>query len=272
MAVLARVDSQGRLTGTFKCCIVGTGPTTFHIPADKIFDNPPPKIHQLNFEVSADLEEMSPPANATSTRWKDFTDSINDRTVLVTNKDGSVENPKPVLEYLRSLSSQKTPGGYSTRWAVGATSSSGPTTFQMEFQVLPAPAEALNKQNLQADNCISVLATCIPLQVELFDGKVATGPVPTLFAANTEAASMGLQNNAAFTLEDIKRLNSRFSYMEHLTMDDAVVYLHNHSKKGKGVVDHPSPEPTDQPSAKRSKAAVVEVPCNPQEMETGTFY
>lgn len=147
---------------------------------------------------------MSPPNNATSTTWKYFEKSIRDRTIIPTDKDGNAVDPEPVLEYLRSL---------------GATPSSFPTTLQMEFQVLP---KSRTKNNLKADNCVSVQVARIPLKVELFDGKDAAGPVPILFASDQAAAFVGLMDNAGATLEDIHKLNSRFIFLDHLTMENAV--------------------------------------------------
>jgi len=130
----------------------------------------------------------------------------------------------------------------------------------MEFQVLPAPAKALTKSNLKADNCLSVQVACIPLCVELFDGEVVADPVPTLFAADLGAVFGGLMDNAAETLGDIYRLNSRFLYLEHVSMEDAVKYLQGPARRAKGVIAFPEPSLfPHQPAAKKPKTPISPV-------------
>jgi hypothetical protein len=184
---------------------------------------------------------MSPPNNATSTTWKYFEKSIRDRTIIPTDKDGNAVDPEPVLEYLRSL---------------GATPSSFPTTLQMEFQVLP---KSRTKNNLKADNCVSVQVARIPLKVELFDGKDAAGPVPILFASDQAAAFVGLMDNAGATLEDIHKLNSRFIFFDHLTMENAVTYLQGNARKAKGVPAYALQKGFDNPTAKKAKTVTAPV-------------
>jgi hypothetical protein len=226
MALLAKVDQKGHLTDTFKCCIFGTGPTMFTVSAEEIFVKPPEPISKMWFKVSATSEMMSPPPKKTCTPWKDFADSIIDGMVIATDVQGNIIDSKPVLDYL----AEKTPGGYSTRWAVGGNLSTVPTSLQMEFHVLPAPVKMLKEKKLEEDHCPSVQTHCIPLRVKLFDGEVAAGPVPILFAANREAAVRGLQNNVDATLEEIKSLNSRFLVMNTKTKENALHYIKSNPK------------------------------------------
>jgi hypothetical protein len=127
----------------------------------------------------------------------------------------------------------------------------------MEFQVLPAPAKSLTKNNLKADNCVSVQVARIPLKVELFDGRDAAGPVPILFASDQAAAFGGLMDNAGATLEDIHKLNSKFLFLEHLTMENAVAYLQGNARKAKGVPAYTLQKGSDNPPAKKAKTATA---------------
>jgi hypothetical protein len=72
-------------------------------------------------EVPIDAVELTPPNNTTAQPWKDLLSSLTDRTILVTNNLGDAADPTPVVTYLSSLATEKTPGGCSTRWAIAAT-------------------------------------------------------------------------------------------------------------------------------------------------------
>jgi hypothetical protein len=259
MVLLAKADLEGHLTGTFRCCVFGTGPTTIRIPATRILAAPPAHIQPLFFEVSVDAEEINPPVNAMAQPWKDFLNSITDRTVVVTNAMGDAVDPTPVVDYLKKLAAEKVPAGYSTRWAIAATLSTTPVSLQAELQVLPAPAKSLTKSNLKADNCVNVQVARIPLKVEMFDGMIVAGPVPTLFASDQQAASKGLMDNADTTLEDLFKLNGKFVFMEHLTMEGAITYLGGQARKAKGNMAYPKPT-IDQPAAKKQKTAAEPPP------------
>jgi hypothetical protein len=257
MALLANVDQDGRLTDTFKCCFFGTAPTKFTVSADKVFANPPEHIRQMEFCVSANLKEMSPLiTKATSTRWKNFTTSIKDRTIIVIDKEGKEVDSKPVIEYL-------TTRGCSTRWAVGATRATGPPALQMEFQVLPAPEIDLNKKKKKFSkySCASILVACFPLQVKFFDGNKAAGPVPILFAANKEAARCGLKDNVEANLELINKLNSQFLFLEHITMGEAMVFVQGKVTSGQGKVAYPLPkimvQSADKKKSKQAASSVI---------------
>jgi len=145
--------------------------------------------------------------------------SLMDRTILITNGLGDAADPAPVVTYLTSLAAKKTPGGCSTRWAIAATPSTFPTSLQVEFQSLSAPAKSLNKSNLKADNCVNIQVARIPLKVELFNGDLAAGPVPILFFSDRAGDFKGLMEHADTVLEDLGKLNSRFYFMEHLSME-----------------------------------------------------
>jgi len=268
MTVLAEVDLEGHLLGTFRCALSGAGPITVKIPATKVFPDPPAHIKRMVFEVSADAGEMTPPNNTTSTPWKDWSASIKDRTIIPLDAEGTALEPEPVLKYLQELAAKDKPAGASSRWAIGATPSTFPVSLQMEFQVLPAPAKSLTKSNLRVDNCVSVQLARTPLRVDLFDGKVAAGPVPTLFAANQDVAFTGLMNNAEVTLVDLMKMNARFLFLEHISLGDAIIYLQGHAKKAKGIPAFPAPKQSGAPLSKKPRTEEATI-SNQQASETG---
>jgi hypothetical protein len=257
MTVLAKINPDGHFTGTFRCCIFGPHPTTVKIPAHALLPGPniPDEILRLHFEFSVSPEELTPPHNTVCTAWRDGVSAIMDRSLVVTDALGDVVDPLPVITYLKSLATEKTPGGFSTRWAIAATPSTTPTSLQAELQVLPTAARALNKANLRCENCVSVQVARIPLQVDMFDGMEAAGPIPTLFATDRSAAFAALMENLSGTLEDLAKINSRFLFMEHLTMADAAAYLQGQAKKAKGAPAFQPKSDGQPPRPKRPKTA-----------------
>jgi hypothetical protein len=119
---------------------------------------------------------------------------------------------------------------------------------------LPTPAKSLNKSNLKADNGVNIQIARIPLKVELFNGDVAGGPVPILFSSDRSAAFTRLMEHADNTLEDLGKLNSRFYFMEHLSMEEALSYLAGPARRANGEIAFPPPT-ADQPPAKRPKVS-----------------
>jgi hypothetical protein len=119
---------------------------------------------------------------------------------------------------------------------------------------LPTPAKSLNKSNLKADNGVNIQIARIPLKVELFNGDMAGGPVPILFSSDRSAAFTRLMEHADNTLEDLGKLNSRFYFMEHLSMEEALSYLAGPARRAKGEIAFPPPT-ADQPPAKRPKVS-----------------
>jgi hypothetical protein len=101
--------------------------------------------------------------------------------------------------------------------------------------MLPVAAKHLSKANLKSDNAVSVQLARIPLQMEMFNGTDAAGPIPTLFTADGDSAFHNLMNNLQEVQEGIIYLTQCFLFMEHLTMDEAIKYLQGQAKKAKGV-------------------------------------
>jgi hypothetical protein len=72
---------------------------------------------------------------------------------------------------------------------------------------------------------VNIQVARIPLKVELFNGGLAASPVPILFFSDRAASFKGLMEHADTALEDLGKLNSRFYFMEHLSMEEALTYL-----------------------------------------------
>jgi hypothetical protein len=106
---------------------------------------------------------------------------------------------------------------------------------------LPTRAKSLNKSNLKADNCVNIQVARIPFKVELFNGDLAAGPVPILFSSDRAATINGLMEHADTALEDLGKLNSRFYFMEHLSMEEALTYLADPARKAKGKITYHLP-------------------------------
>jgi len=154
MVLLSRVDLFGRFTGAFKCCVYGTTNSSFRIPAQRVFPNPPPEVASLFLDIPVDAADLTPPNNSVANPWKDFLACIKERSICVVNEDGDPENPTVVTDYLSALAENS--AGSSCRWVIAASPSTTPPTVQAEFQVLPAPAKSLVKSNLKAENCVSI--------------------------------------------------------------------------------------------------------------------
>jgi hypothetical protein len=153
------------------------------------------------------------------------------------------------------LASDKVPGGFSTRCAIAATPSTSPITLQAELQALPTAARALTKRNLRSDNCVIVQIARIPLRVDMFDGMEATSPVPSLFAPNRVAAFTGLMKNLSEALHDVLHLNQTFLFMEHVTLEDAAIYLQGQARRAKGIAAFQPKSLVHPPSSKKPKLA-----------------
>jgi hypothetical protein len=59
----------------------------------------------------------------------------------------------------------------------------------------------------------------------LFDGDVAAGPVPTLYAADVQAAKRCLVDNPVRLHADLQRLAKVFLMPEYISRDEAVAII-----------------------------------------------
>jgi len=256
MVLLAKLNKSGNFNGTFRCCVFGGNPTTIRVPVERVLgDIIPAEVRQLKLEFQISPEEMSPEVNSTTTVWKDGLASLKDRTMLLLDENNDVADPQYLIRYLKGMANDKNMiGGFSTRWAISATPSTSPISLQAELQVLPAGAKHLTKANLRAENCVSVQIARIPLRVEMFDGVDAAGPIPTLFAADKNSAFNNLMQNLAEVLEGVNNLNSKFLFMEHIGLADAMKYLQGPAKKAKGVRAF-KPKPETYPPPRQEEQA-----------------
>ena len=100
-----------------------------------------------------------------------------------------------------------------------------------------------------------VLIGQYPLNADMFDGTSHIGPVPTYFAPDPRAARQNLQTNPAGAHADIRKLNSFFLQMEHMTVSDASAFLAKKYKpaaKGRPIYAD-GPAYTGMPDPKRAR-------------------
>ncbi len=67
-----------------------------------------------------------------------------------------------------------------------------------------------------------------PVNAALFDGEVAAGLVPTLFAPDPEAASAAISANRLKAHYDVNKLNKVLFMPEHLQLKEALHLLKKH--------------------------------------------
>jgi hypothetical protein len=61
-----------------------------------------------------------------------------------------------------------------------------------------------------------------PLEASLYDGDIAAGPIPTLFAEDIEAATENVSANPATAHADVQRMARVFFMPETLSKAEAV--------------------------------------------------
>jgi hypothetical protein len=74
----------------------------------------------------------------------------------------------------------------------------------------------------------NVPAICLgqwSLNAELFDGDEQAGPVPTLFAEDSEGAMEGLMGNVTRAHADIQKLSRVFFMPEVVDLDEAIAIV-----------------------------------------------
>lgn len=224
--VLVPFSAAGRAGGAFRIDLFGSEGFTVKFPLAKVMADLPPDLKDIQVELAHTLEDITPPANLTTTAWEDAEDMYKKRVLILSMPDGSPVPEAALLAYLRAPSSDKSCLGASFRWAVAGTS--GPS-LQLELQSLPTQARFLTKPNLKADNCVSVLIVKFAVNADLFDGISHAGPVPIIFTPDRTATAAALAAFPASLHDDISAVNNHFLTMEHLTLTEAVAYL----QKGK---------------------------------------
>jgi hypothetical protein len=77
------------------------------------------------------------------------------------------------------------------------------------------------------DTVATVLAAEWPLQTAMFDGDVASGPVPHLFAISPMEAKAAVSADPAKTFRDLQRIWSKLFIPENLAAAKSWDYLNN---------------------------------------------
>jgi hypothetical protein len=219
---LVQLDDSHRFTGSFQLGFTGLERVTAQFSMARVMANPAPGLANILLTYSATLADVTPPADSTSTRWRDLLDLLNDRSVIPGAGPDQSTVLKVMVSVLNLLPKDKQGVGASLRWAVAGNPQGG---LQLELQALPSPACLLTKNNLNGDNSVSVIISRTPLNAELFDGIGHAGPVPIIFSGDSQAARAALNKNPAAAHAEIMAVNNRFLHPEHLLLADAVAYL-----------------------------------------------
>jgi hypothetical protein len=146
---------------------------------------------RFRYEIEAGRVDIK--ANAFSSKWEDLADLLA-RGVMVaylgdTNEDES-ESAKNILER-RARENQGY--GASTRWSIQARSK---TELSLVLQALPRPAGLLRRDaRLNTDRCAAIELARFPLETSLQTEGPCVGPIPILFAKDTEATEAALSKD-----------------------------------------------------------------------------
>ena len=220
--LLMPLSPGGRSTGAFRIMFFGHCRFTVALPVCRVFTPIPAAFSALTIAATFDAEVMTPKDNSVTTPWMDVVDLLRDKSAVLQDEDKKPVDPTPLVQHLTDAAAKKSNLGASVRWAL-AVSVGG--TLQYELQLLPVPPRLLNKQNLKQDNAVSVLLLVVPVKMELFKDPQVSGPVPHLFHENPDDCFELLRGDLSGILEDIRMINSKFLWMEHVTMADAVRYI-----------------------------------------------
>ena len=83
----------------------------------------------------------------------------------------------------------------------------------------------LINSNIFRDNIPTVRLAYWPLSSDLYDGDVAAGPVPVLFAPNPEEATASLNEDLARSHKDVMKLNKLFGVFEFVNLEAAIAIM-----------------------------------------------
>jgi hypothetical protein len=123
----------------------------------------------------------------------------------------------------------------------------------LQLQALPVTGEHIKGDPaFTADNLAVVILASFPLEVDMFDGDLAAGPVPQFFSSKPEEtlAKISGKPQAAHTL--CQALAARFVATEGLTSKEAVS-LNGRARTGKA--EPPFTRTWREPPPKRQRAA-----------------
>jgi hypothetical protein len=251
MNMLMKLGADGHSLGEYKISLFGGGVMEARYPVEKMLHNCPIEFVGKLITISVTSDQVTPLTNATTIPWRDLDFLLSERMVSITDCNGALIDPVPLIHHLQNLRADKAKNGASVRWAVTA---SREKKIQLEFQTLPTHSKSLTKANLRGDNTISVLLGSYPVNADLFAGPDPTGPVPLFFAPDREKTAALIYKNQDQLRHDISTVNSQILIMEHLSLEDAYTYLQGKARAAKGVPAFPATSPPPAgPPAKRPR-------------------
>jgi len=242
------LNDNFRSTDNFRFCLTGGGPVRVRVPLPAMILGLPSQLHTQSIEITCQLEDVSPEAGTTITRWTDLEELIRDGSTVVSDEDGTALPPTQILAILSTPGTAKSCLGASIRWAVAVGEDQA--TIRLELQGMPSQAKYLNKAQLKGENSVSVLLGAIPFFADTFDSPVISGPVPKFFANQPEQALRYITDHPDNVLADVADVNSRLLLMEHITLQEAYAYMQRKHRMAKGLPAFPTPR---QPKPKRAK-------------------
>jgi len=83
----------------------------------------------------------------------------------------------------------------------------------------------LNTLYIRRDNVPTVLLASWPLEANLWDGEILSGPVPSLFSTDVKASEDGLRDSPDRAHADMARLSRMFFMAEHVNLQGAYSVL-----------------------------------------------
>jgi hypothetical protein len=248
--LLLPLSSDYRATGAFRILVFGYGFFSVELPVRKLFTPTPAEFAGHFIVITFTVENLSPQANSVATAWVDVVDLLKDRSARMTDLDQKPVDHTAFVQHMTDAAAAKKANlGASIRWAL-AVSKEG--KMQFELQHLPVPPKLLNKQNLKQDNAVSVLLLDILAKMYMFQDPLVAGPVPHLFAEDTNECYNELQGDVSGLLDDIRTINKKFLVMEHMTLQEAVQYMAGRHRAARGTAAFTVSAPVG-PAAKRQR-------------------
>jgi hypothetical protein len=142
-------------------------------------------------EVPAPRQDIDLKPNALASKWEDV-DTLLGRGTLVAMKAG--ENTDRTAEFRAILATEKEADqnfGAAVRWAVQATNHG---KLRLVLQGLPGGARRLQSEPLlTADEAEAIQLEAIDAEADLKEGGPCRGPIPVLFARDTDTVRTALE-------------------------------------------------------------------------------
>jgi hypothetical protein len=244
LAVLVEARATGCIENHFWCHIFGDVVVLSVFAANRIFNAP--EAEGVFLRLDAHPSQLQPDCDATTSRWFDLQNSLQDRSVAIIDAEGKEMEAPDFVASLRSDCPEKEAVGASLRWAVVVNSRQ---ELELALQCLPCPDKYL-KPFHRADNIPTIRLAKIHVSCEMGDKVSWLGPIPLLFSPDLDATQHVFQSNPGLARSELNKVLARFRHMEHFTAGEAVAYLKKHRPAVSSAVffnDSPAPPAPKRP-------------------------